>query len=68
MVAYIIVMVDTYGHIELTCKCFANRDSAIKFCDDNNKETYDYLQSCADKHRKPGNYELFEFREIEVEE
>ena len=68
MIVYLIAMVNSYGHIELTCKCFANKNSAIKFCDDNNKETYDYLQSFADNYERPGNYELFEFREIEVEE
>lgn len=68
MKVYLIVEVDGYGAEFLTNICFASKEKAINFCDENNKDTYDYLQSCADNYERPGNYELLEIREIEVVE
>ena len=68
MKVYLIVAVDSYGVEFSTNKCFANKDKAIDYCYENNKDTYDYLQSCADNYERSGNYELLEIREIEVEE
>ena len=68
MKVYVIVEVDSYGYEFLTNKCFANKDSAIKFCFENNKDSYDYLQSCADNYERTGNYCLLEVRELEVKE
>ena len=68
MKVYLIVVVDGYGAEFLTYKCFVDKDKAINYCHENNKDTYDYLQSCADNYERPGNYELLEIREIEVEE
>ena len=68
MKVYLIVVVDGYGAEFLTYNCFANKDEAINYCYENNKDTYDYLQSCADNYERPSNYELLEIREIEVKE
>lgn len=68
MKVYLIVVVDSYRVEFLTNKCFSNKDKAINYCYENNKDTYDYLQSCADNYERHGNYELLEIREIEVEE
>ena len=68
MKVYLIVEVDSYGYEFLVNKCFAIKDNAEKYCFENNKDTFDYLQSCADNYEKPGNYILFEVREIEVVE
>ena len=68
MKVYLIVVVDRYGAEILTNNCFANKDKAINYCYESNKDTYDYLQSYADNYERPGNYELLEIREIEVEE
>ena len=68
MKVYLVVVVDGYGAEFLTKKCFANKYDAIHYCHENNKDTYYYLQSCADNYERPGNYELLEIREIEVEE
>ena len=67
MKAYLVVEVDGYG-VELeVVKCFANKDNAVDYCHENNKDTYEYLQSCADNYERPGNYTLLEIRELEVE-
>ena len=67
MKVYLIVEVDGYGAEFLTNICFASKEKAINFCDENNKDTYDYLQSCADNYERHGNYTLLEVRELEVE-
>ena len=67
MKVYLIVDVDSYGAEYSVNKCFASKDKAIQFCYENNKDTYDYLQSCADDYERPGNYTLYEVRELEVE-
>ena len=68
MKVYAIVEVDSYGVEYAVNKCFASKYNAIDYCHENNNDTYDYLQSCADNYERPGNYTLFEIREIEVEE
>ena len=66
MKVYVIVEVDSYGVEFSTAICFASKEKAEKYCVENNKETYDYLQSCADNYEPSGNYSLFEIRELEV--
>lgn len=68
MKVYLIVDVDSYGVEFAVNKCFASKERAENYCHENNKDTYDYLQSCADNYEETGNYSLFEIRELEVEE
>ena len=68
MKVYLIVIKDSYGAEFITPVCFKSKDKAINYCYENNKAQYDYLQSCADNYERPGNYELLEIRDIEVEE
>lgn len=66
MKVYLIVEVDSYGYEYPINKCFTSREKAKKYCDENNIDTYNYLQRCADEYEKPGNYVIQEVREIEV--
>lgn len=66
MKVYVIVEVDSYRVEFPTAICFASKEKAEKYCVENNKDTYDYLQSCADNYEPSGNYILFEIRELEV--
>lgn len=68
MKVYLIVEVDSYRFEYVTNKCFVSKEKAEKYCRENNTDTYNYLQQCADDYERPGNYGLFEVREIEVEE
>ena len=68
MKVYVIVEVDSYGYEFTTTICFASKEKAEKYCVENNKDAYDYLQSCADDYERPGNYTLFEVKELEVKE
>lgn len=69
MKVYVIVEKDSYGCEFLINECFASKEKAIKFCNENNNnDTYDYLQSCEDNYEMPGNYVVWEIRELEVEE
>ena len=66
MKVYLIVEVDAYNFEYLTPKCFANREKAEEYCRENNIDTYNYLQQCADEYEKSGNYIILEVRELEV--
>ena len=66
MKVYLIVEVDSYHFVYPTSKCFASREIAEEYCRENNSDTYDYLQKCADEYESPGNFVLLEVREIEV--
>ncbi len=68
MKVYLIVEVDSYGFEFPTTRYFANKEKAEKYCVENNKDTYDYLQSCADDYERPGNYTLFKVKELDVKE
>ena len=68
MKAYLIVEVDSYHFEYVTNKCFVSKEKAEKYCRENNTDTYNYLQQCADDYERSGNYVLFEVREIEVED
>lgn len=66
MKVYLIVEVDSYNLEFATNKCFASREKAKKYCDENNIDTYNYLQKCIEEYEEEGDYSLLEVREIEV--
>ena len=55
MKVYLIVEVDSYHFVYPTSKCFASREIAEEYCRENNIDTYDYLQKCADEYESPGH-------------
>ena len=68
MKVYLIVEVDSYHFVYPTSKCFASKEKAEEYCRENNTDTYDYLQQCADEHEPTGNFAILEVRELEVVE
>ena len=66
MKVYLIVEVDAYCYQIVTGLCFINKERAEEYCHNLNKDTYNYLQNCADNYEETGNYILYEVVEVEV--